>query len=98
MYGQVVQDLELQASTYSANSDDVRTLFRILEGDHLIQDKQGMGFLLMAKGLLAAEDMKRKMAASAQGFVAMSFDASLNDAWSNGFDPPFGQQGSIRQG
>jgi hypothetical protein len=86
-YGQIVQDLELQASAYSPSADDLRTLFKILESERLIEDKQNIGFILTAKGLLAAEDMAATGAPSAQGFVAMSFETSLNEAWSNGFDP-----------
>jgi hypothetical protein len=39
------------------------------------------------KGLLAAEALGAAKSSSAQGFVAMSFDESLRDAWTNGFDP-----------
>ena len=85
-YGQAVQDLELQACSYSASADDLRELFKILESDRLIEDKQNIGFLLTPKGLLAAEDMAATGNASAQGFVAMSFDETFNDAWTNGFD------------
>ena len=87
MYGQLVQDLELQASSYSATTDDLRMLFKLLEAEGLIQDKQNIGFVVTARGLLAAEDMSSTGGPSAQGFVAMSFNASLNDAWTNGFDP-----------
>ena len=87
MHGQLVQDLELQASSYSASPDDLRMLFKLLEAEHFIQDKQSIGFLVTAKGLLAAEDMSSAGGPSAQGFVAMSFHTSMNDAWTNGFDP-----------
>ena len=86
-YGQLGQDLELRASSYSGSFDDLRMLFKLLEAENLIQDKQNIGLLVTAKGLLAAEDMSSSGGPSAQGFVAMSFDASLNDAWTNGFDP-----------
>lgn len=86
-YGQIVQDLELRGTSYSGSSDDLRLLFKLLEAEHLIQDKQNIGFLVTAEGLLAAEDMLSAGGPSAQGFVAMSFDASLNDVWANGFDP-----------
>jgi hypothetical protein len=86
-YGQIVQDLELRGASYSSSPDDLRLLFKLLEAEHFIQDKQNIGFLVTAKGLLAAEDMSSSGGPSAQGFVAMSFNASLNDAWTNGFDP-----------
>ncbi len=42
---------------------------------------------LSIKGILRAEALGRGTSNSAQGFVAMSFDTSLNDAWLNGFEP-----------
>jgi hypothetical protein len=86
-YGQIVQDLELQGASYSSSPDDLRMLFKLLEAENLIQDKQNIGFLVTARGLLAAEDMSSAGGPSAQGFVAMSFNPALNDAWTNGFDP-----------
>jgi hypothetical protein len=86
-YGHIMQDRELQASSYSASADDLRGLFKILESERLIEDMQNIGFRLTTKGLLAAEDMAATGRASAQCFVAMWFDSSLNEAWSNGFDP-----------
>jgi hypothetical protein len=97
MYGQLVQDLELQASSYSASPDDLRMLFKLLEAEGLIQDKKNNGFLVTAKGLLTTEDMSSIGGLSAQGFVAMSFKSSLNDAWTNGFEyarRDFGHLGS----
>jgi hypothetical protein len=85
-YGPSVEDLELQASSYSTNADDVRNLFHILEHEHLIRT-ESWGFFLTAKGLLAVDDMAATSSASAQCFVAMSFDASLSAAWTDGFDP-----------
>jgi hypothetical protein len=85
-YGQLVQDLELQACSYSANGDDVRTILQILQHEHLIQDKQNWGLFLTVSGLLAAEDMAASPSKSVQCFVAMWFDSSLNAAWTNGFD------------
>jgi hypothetical protein len=85
-YGQIVQDLELQASSYSGTPDDLRMLVKLLEAEGFIQDKQSGDFLVTASGLLAAEDMSSSGGPSAQAFVAMSFHPTLNDAWTNGFD------------
>jgi hypothetical protein len=42
---------------------------------------------LTPRGIMQVEEWGRSYAASRQGFVAMWFDASTNDAWFNGFDP-----------
>jgi hypothetical protein len=36
---------------------------------------------------MQAEELDRSYTVSAQGFVAMWFDPSLNEVWTNGFDP-----------
>ena len=43
--------------------------------------------LFTPKGLLAAEALQTCASNSAQGFVAMWFDESLREVWTNGFDP-----------
>jgi hypothetical protein len=43
--------------------------------------------VLTPEGIMQAEEWGRSYTASAQGFVAMRFDDSLRDAWTNGFDP-----------
>jgi hypothetical protein len=84
----VASDPELQASSYSANADDVRMLFAVLETDDLIKKSADpSGFFLTAKGLLTAADMAATSSVSSQCFVAMSFNASLGKAWTSGFDP-----------
>jgi hypothetical protein len=47
----------------------------------------GAGYSLSIKGFLTAEALRSVKSSSAQGFVAMSFDESLRNAWTNGFDP-----------
>jgi hypothetical protein len=46
-----------------------------------------LGFALSVKGHLIAEALGASKSSAAQGFVAMWFDPSLQDAWTNGFDP-----------
>jgi hypothetical protein len=43
--------------------------------------------VLTPQGIMQAEEWGRSDTASAQGFVAMSFNDSLRHAWTNGFDP-----------
>jgi hypothetical protein len=70
-YGQLVQDLELQACSYSANPDDVRTTLQILQQERLIQDKQNWVLFLTVSGLLAAEEMATSPSKSVQCFAAI---------------------------
>src|SRR5438270_12508805 len=41
--------------------------------------------ILKPQGIMQAEELSRSYAVSTQGFVAMWFDESLRDAWTNGF-------------
>ena len=43
--------------------------------------------ILTPQGIMQAEELSRSYTVSTQGFVAMWFDESLRDAWTNGFDP-----------
>jgi hypothetical protein len=79
--------LELLGRSYSTNYKESMTLIRILESEGSLR-ATGMGIqALSVKGLLKVEAMSGRSTASAQGFVAMWFDDSLNHAWINGFDP-----------
>ena len=82
----VTRDPELQGCSYSINEQDVDLLFRIMIDDASLRFS-GASCAVSPKGLLAAEALQTNAFRSAQGFVAMSFDKSLHDAWSNGFDP-----------
>jgi hypothetical protein len=79
-------DLELQGRSYSRDNRDAMLLINILEADGNLRNG-GAGCSLSIKGILRAEALGRGTSNSAQGFVAMSFDTSLNDAWLNGFEP-----------
>jgi hypothetical protein len=82
----VGHDLELQGRSYSLNDEAVDLLIRILLDDNSLR-YDGGSCALTPKGLLAAEALQTGPSNSAQGFVAMWFDESLRDAWTNGFDP-----------
>ena len=79
-------DLELQGRTYSRDNRDAMLLINILEADCNLRNG-GAGCSLSIKGILRAEALGRGTSNSAQGFVAMSFDSSLNEAWLSGFEP-----------
>jgi hypothetical protein len=80
---------ELLGATYSANPKEAEQLIHVLllRGD-LISTGTDFGYVVMltAAGLLRIEEGLAK-GAGASGFVAMNFDAALEDAWTNGFDP-----------
>lgn len=80
-------DLELQGRTYSANPDEVNVLFQILLEQGRIRKSAGGAVAMSVDGLLSAEAMGNSGAEFTQGFVAMSFDASMTEAWRAGFHP-----------
>ena len=82
-----VVDLELLGRTYSANLDEVHVLIQILLEQRRLQKSPGGLIALSVEGLLAAEEMGRAGAETTQGFVAMSFDPSMTEAWQTGFHP-----------
>jgi hypothetical protein len=82
----VTRDPELQGISYSLDEQGVDLLIRILIDDNLLR-YTGQSCAVTPKGLLAAEVLQTSGATSAQSFVAMWFDRSLQDAWTNGLDP-----------
>jgi len=92
-FDKMAADIELQGVTYSENQGQAMRLVQILLADgylrgvvHTTLNKAVDGHLTV-KGMLAAEEMGAGKSSSAQGFVAMWFDNSLKDVWTNGFDP-----------
>ena len=79
-------DLELQGRSYSCDNRGAMLLISILEAEGDLR-YGGAGCSLSIKGILRAEALGRGTSNSAKGFVAMSFDTSLNDAWLSGFEP-----------
>lgn len=76
----------IQAAAYCADAEELWTLIQIL--DHLgLVETQGAGTArITPSGLLAAEELSLTGADSSQGFVAMSFSAEMNEAYTFGFD------------
>jgi hypothetical protein len=84
---QTAESLQLQGVTYSQTSDEAMQLIYILIDDgYLGWITPGVSGTLTPKGLLAAEALGAS-GSGAQGFVAMSFDRSMQEVWINGFDP-----------
>ena len=80
------QDLELLGVSYSRNEHEIDLLFSVLKDEGFLREMGTMS-AISVKGMLAAEALGASKSNSAQGFVAMWFDPSLQDAWINGFDP-----------
>jgi hypothetical protein len=82
-------ELEVLGVTYSQTSDEAMQLIHILLEDGYLKwgTTPGKDGSLTPKGLLAAEALGASGSSSLQGFVAMSFDPSLREAWTNGFYP-----------
>ena len=83
----VANDLEVQGRSYSRDAEAALVLTKILNHDGYFQLTNATGgHALSVKGLLAAEALSAGGSGS-QGFVAMWFDDSTNDAWLSGFEP-----------
>jgi hypothetical protein len=85
----VSDDLQIPAVSYSANNEELSVLLEILELDGLIKTE---GLIpttvrITPVGLIQAEELSRSGTENLQGFVAMSFDPSMNEAYTLGFDP-----------
>jgi len=77
---------ELLGRTYSLDDNAAYILVRLLaESGYLRESEGALG--LSVSGLLAAEDLSVQHNGSAHAFVAMSFDKTMNDAWTDGFEP-----------
>jgi hypothetical protein len=89
--GVLANDLSLQGISYSGDADEMMRLLRLLMAEENLRGSgtgssiRVLGATLTINGMLAAEALGASMSDSPQGFVAMWFDASLNDAWMNGF-------------
>jgi hypothetical protein len=81
--------LRIHAVSYSADDEELSILLEILEGDGLIKVEGAIPTTvrLTPAGLIQAEELSQPGAAYLQGFVAMSFDPSMDVAYTSGFDP-----------
>lgn len=80
------QVLSIQAVSYSVDAEELEFLTRLLDSKGLVA-RSGSGILIVTPaGFLAVEELAQPRSVSAQGFVAMWFDGSMNDAYTLGFD------------
>ena len=86
-------ELPLLAVSYSADAIELDLLLQILGDENLVSYKGRSAVRLTPAGCLAAEKLTQARSASVQGFVAMWFDPSMNDAYTLGFDRGIRQAG-----
>jgi nucleoside 2-deoxyribosyltransferase len=77
--------LDLEAVSYSADKEELAFLFRLLESEGLVELKHGSAARITPNGFIEAELLELPRTASAQGFVAMSFDPTMAVSYSEGF-------------
>ena len=87
---------DLQGRTCSKDADELIALLHILCDDGLLTD--GPSWSLNSRALIAAEDLSFGGGSSAQGFVAMSFNSTIDDAWTTGSTRQYGLRVSARCG
>ncbi len=74
------------AATYSSTTQDVNYLLGILRDQGLAEAKTlGGGSEILPGGYVRLDELKGRSTTSANGFVAMSFHADLNEIYSDGF-------------
>jgi hypothetical protein len=85
----ISDELRIHAISYSADDEELSVLLKILEGDGLLKTE---GLIpttvrITPDGLIKAEELSQTGTERLQGFVAMSFESSMNEAYTLGFDP-----------
>lgn len=78
---------EFIAVTYSRDDGEVIYLRDFLLSREFIRAVGGRLFQVTPTGYIRYEELQARQTASAQGFVAMWFDASMNEPYANGFEP-----------
>lgn len=82
------------AASYSADVKDVIYLVRTLKDQGMMDFRaHGGACEILPMGYMKLEELRGPQSPSAQGFIAMWFDATLNDAYEKGF-----QSGVLRAG
>jgi hypothetical protein len=87
VYDLITQNPEILGSSYSQTPEEVRLLLRILESERYVFAFSQVEFRVGVPGILAIDKIATAGSDWIQGFVAMSFDKRMDDAWTNGFEP-----------
>ncbi len=74
------------AATYSQNQHEVEFLLDVLAENKMVEVcESGVAFRILYDGYVAIDTLTRKKESFGKGFVAMSFDDTLNEAYTKGF-------------
>jgi nucleoside 2-deoxyribosyltransferase len=74
------------ASSYSAHINDVHYLIRMLSSQGLVKSLALDGTCeILPVGYMKLDELRGPQSSSARGFIAMSFDPSMNDVYEMGF-------------
>jgi hypothetical protein len=97
----LTRDPEIQVMSYSVDDQETMRLIHILIDDQFLYDPKNntthhaSSARISVKGMLAAEALGKSAAGSTQGFVAMWFHETLDEAWTRGFDPAIRAAGFV---
>src|SRR3989442_1065579 len=83
-----LQDYPLLGSIEASSEGELKWVCGILEQEHFIEFERGMRrshAVVTQRGYIRAEELRSSPILSDQGFVAMSFDPSLDETFTNGF-------------
>ena len=81
-----INEARFLAATYSSSSQDVDYLLRILSDQGLAEARAiGGECEILPSGYIHLDELRGKGSGSPSGFVAMSFQADLNEIYSDGF-------------
>jgi hypothetical protein len=83
-YGET--EYEMLSASYCGSQNDLDALLELLVLSGFLQKDHG-AYSLLVTGMLKLEELSEPGNSSATGFVAMNFDRTMNDAWTNGFEP-----------
>jgi nucleoside 2-deoxyribosyltransferase len=80
-----INESRFLAATYSSNSNDVNYLFKMLSSQGLA-DYSALGGIctILPDGYIRLDELRSKISASDNGFVAMSFLPELNEVYADG--------------
>lgn len=88
-----IKDPRFLAATYSDDHQDIVFLVRLLSNQDLLKPNMSGVCEILPHGYIRLDELKRKISNSSHGFVAMWFDNSLNEIYTNGFEEGIFQAG-----
>ena len=91
---EICSSLELLGRSFSVDHDAAYVLIKVLTALGFLEEHERAEFVRLAvEGLLEVEKLGAARSQTSQGFVAMSFDPTLEEAWSKGLAPAVREAG-----